>query len=162
MSDGHVKIDRVKCIGKESNSLEDVDAGLIHSEKNAYTEYVDPKRDEWTTKIKSALKKAKLSVLVKECGKRLSRSKLIELLARRSRPHCKTIDLLVPILKGLSLFRIADLREQLLVSQRHHGIYTHGEARGNVTRCQSHDCQQHSDTHHRQRVVGLYVVQHAG
>jgi hypothetical protein len=42
----HVKIDQIKCIGKESNSLEDVDAGLVHSEKNTYTEYVDPKRDE--------------------------------------------------------------------------------------------------------------------
>ena len=29
----HVKIDQIKCIGKESNSLEDVDAGLVHSEK---------------------------------------------------------------------------------------------------------------------------------
>ena len=36
----HVKIDQIKCIGKESNSLEDADAGLLHSEKSAYTEYV--------------------------------------------------------------------------------------------------------------------------
>src|SRR5262249_55495404 len=42
----HVKIDQIKCIGKESNSLEDVDAGMEHSDKGVYTEYVDPKRDE--------------------------------------------------------------------------------------------------------------------
>jgi hypothetical protein len=34
----------------------------------------------WITKIQPALKNAKLSVLVKECGKSLSRRKLIELL----------------------------------------------------------------------------------
>jgi hypothetical protein len=99
----HVKIDQIKCIGKESNSLEDVDAGLIHSEKSAYTEYIDPKRDEWTTKIQPALKKVPLRILVKECGRNLSRRELIELRAGRSRPHRKTQDLLVPILKRLGL-----------------------------------------------------------
>jgi hypothetical protein len=99
----HVKIDQIKCIGKESNSLEDVDAGLIHSEKNTYTEYVDPNRDEWTTKIQPALKRASLSVLVKECGKSLSRRELIELRAGRSRPHRKNQELLAAILKNLSL-----------------------------------------------------------
>lgn len=99
----HVKIDQIKCIGKESNSLEDVDAGLLHSEKNAYTEYVDPKRDEWTTKIQPALKKVSLSVLVRECGERLSRRELIELRAGRSRPHRKTQELLVQVLKDLAL-----------------------------------------------------------
>jgi hypothetical protein len=98
-----VRIDQVKCIGKESNSLDDVDAGLIHSEKNTYAEYADPKRDEWTTKIQPSLKKASLGVLVKECGKHLSRRELIELRAGRSRPHRKTQALLVPILKRLSL-----------------------------------------------------------
>jgi hypothetical protein len=99
----HIEIDQIKCIGKGSNSLEDVDAGLLHSEKNTYTEYVDPKRDEWTTKIQPALKKASLSVLVKECGKHLSRRELIELRAGRSRPHRKTQELLQSILKRLGL-----------------------------------------------------------
>jgi len=38
----HVQIDLIKCIGKESNSLESVDEGLEHSEKNVYTLYDDP------------------------------------------------------------------------------------------------------------------------
>jgi hypothetical protein len=38
----HIKIDLIKCIGKESNSVEDVDAGLVHSERSAYAEYTDP------------------------------------------------------------------------------------------------------------------------
>jgi hypothetical protein len=101
----HVKINQIKCIGKESNSLEDVDARLVHSEKSAYTEYVDPKRDEWVTKIQPALKKASLIVLVGECGKSLSRRELIELRAGRSRPHRKTRELLVLILGKLGVIQ---------------------------------------------------------
>lgn len=99
----HVKIDVIKCIGKESNSLENVDEGMVHSEQNIYTEYADPRRTEWITKIQPTLKKAKLAALVKACGKRLSRRELIELRAGRSQPHRKTQELLVGILKKLKL-----------------------------------------------------------
>jgi len=99
----HIKVDHIKYIGKESNSLEDVDAGLLHSEKNVYTEYVDPKRDEWATKIQPALKKAALSALIRECGRRLSRRELIELRAGRSRPHRKNQELLASIVRKLGL-----------------------------------------------------------
>jgi hypothetical protein len=83
----HVQIDQIKCIGKESNSLESVEEGMVHSEQNVYTEYADPKRSEWITKIQPALKTLQLSVLVKECGTRLSRREIIELRAGRSKPH---------------------------------------------------------------------------
>jgi hypothetical protein len=36
----HVKIDEIKYIGKESNSLEDVEAGSVHSDRNVYTETI--------------------------------------------------------------------------------------------------------------------------
>jgi hypothetical protein len=99
----HIKIDLIKCIGKESNSLENVDGGLVHSEQNVYTEYADPKRSEWITKIQPALKKVKLTVLVKACGRRLSRREIIELRAGRKKPHRKTQELLAAILKELGL-----------------------------------------------------------
>jgi hypothetical protein len=99
----HVKIDLVKCIGKESNSLENVEKGLMHSDQNVYTEYADPKRDEWTMKTWPALKQVALSKLVKECGERLSRRELIELRAGRSRPHRKNRELLISILHRLAL-----------------------------------------------------------
>jgi hypothetical protein len=54
----HVYIDSIKYIGKESNSLEEVNEGLIQAEQNVYTEYPDPRRDEWQVKILPALKKA--------------------------------------------------------------------------------------------------------
>jgi len=97
----HVKIGLIKCIGKESNSLESVDEGMVHSEQNIYAEYADPKRTEWITKIQPALKKPKLEVLVEDCGKRLSRREIIELRAGRKKPHRRTQQLLESILKRL-------------------------------------------------------------
>jgi hypothetical protein len=99
----HIKVDQIKTIGKESNSLESVDEETTHSEVNVYTNYVDPKRTEWITKIQPALKKPPLQLLVKMCGKRISRRELIELRAGRSKPHRRTQELLMEILKNLGL-----------------------------------------------------------
>jgi len=59
----HVRIDELKYIGKESDSLEEVEAGLEHSAENVYTEYPDPRRDEWETKIVPAMQKKTLQEL---------------------------------------------------------------------------------------------------
>ncbi len=72
---------------------------MVHSEQNVYTEYADPKRTEWITKIQPALKKPKLEVLVEACGKRLYRRGIIELRAGRKKPHRRTQQLLESILK---------------------------------------------------------------
>jgi len=83
----HVRIDQIKYIGKESNLIEDVESGLVHSETDIYTEYVDPKRDEWTTKILPELKRMPINELVKKSG--MSRRAIIDLRMGRSRPHRK-------------------------------------------------------------------------
>lgn len=83
----HVRIEQIKYIGKESNSLEEVESGMIHTSQSIYTQYPDPRRDEWQTKILPALKKAPLAILVKMSG--LSRRAIIDLRAGRSRPHRK-------------------------------------------------------------------------
>jgi hypothetical protein len=95
----HVRIDEIKFIGKESNSVENVESGLEHDEKNVYTEYLDLKRDKWQTKILPVLKKERLSRLVKTSG--MSPSALKEIRAGRSRPHPKNQELLASILKKL-------------------------------------------------------------
>jgi hypothetical protein len=41
----HVRIKQIEYIGKESNSLEEVKSGTVHSAENVYTEYPDPRRD---------------------------------------------------------------------------------------------------------------------
>jgi len=92
----HVRIDQIKYIGKESNSLEEVESGLIHSEQSVYTEYPDPRRDEWQTKIVPALRKIPLSKLA-ETG--LSRRTLIDARTGRRRPHRRNRELIVAILR---------------------------------------------------------------
>jgi hypothetical protein len=91
----NVRIGHVKYIGKESNSLEDVESGLIHSEPTVYTEYPDPRRDDWETKIRPLLKQVRLSVLQEKTG--LSRRMLIDARTGRRKPHRKNIQLLTKI-----------------------------------------------------------------
>jgi len=93
----HIQAGQIKYIGKESNSLEDVEAGLIHSAENVYTEYIDMRRDEWQTVPLPILKKMPLVYLVKVS--RLARSTLIEIRAGRSRPHRKNRERLAVIVR---------------------------------------------------------------
>lgn len=84
-----VDIGLIKYIGKESNAIEDVDSRLIHSTDEVYTEYVDPRRDEWETVILPGLKEISLAELVEKTG--MSRRAIIDLRAGRSRPHAKNV-----------------------------------------------------------------------
>ena len=97
----HIQIDQIKCIGKESNSLEEVEARLIHSAQNVYTEYPDPRHDEWEMKIRPAIKKVPLSVLQKMTG--LSRRTLIDARTGRRRPHRRNQELIVAALRKIGL-----------------------------------------------------------
>ena len=94
----HVRIAKIKYIGKESNSLEDVESGLEQSPESVYTEYPDPRRDEWQTEILRVLKTLPLSRLVKETG--LSRRALLDIRAGRSRPHPKNHECLTAIVRN--------------------------------------------------------------
>lgn len=93
--------DQQELVGKESNSLEDVESGVIHSEEDVYTEYADSRRDEWTQKMLPALKRIRLHVLVEECRGRMSRRALIDLRAGRSRPHRRNWEFLAMVLRKL-------------------------------------------------------------
>ncbi len=92
----HIKIKQIKYIGKESNSLEEVVSGRVHSEQSVYTDYPDPKRDEWQTEMLPALKRMPLTQLVKLSG--MSRRAILDLRAGRSRPHRKNREQLAAIL----------------------------------------------------------------
>jgi hypothetical protein len=97
----HIEIGLIKYIGKESNNLEDVESGLIHSDQNVYTEYPDPRRDEWETKIAPALRRISLSKLQAETA--LSRRMLIKARSGKVRPHRKNQNLLSQIARSLGL-----------------------------------------------------------
>jgi hypothetical protein len=97
----HVYIDLIRYIGKESNSLEEVDAGLIHSEDYVYTEYKDSHRDEWQVKVLPRLKRARLAYLIAETG--MSKRALLDLRAGRSRPRATNLEVLIRALRKLGL-----------------------------------------------------------
>ena len=75
----HVRIAYVVPIGKESNSLEDVESGLIHSEPNVYTVYPDPQCEEWEMRIRPALRKMALEQIEKLSG--MSRRAVVDIRA---------------------------------------------------------------------------------
>lgn len=95
----HVHIDRIRFIGKESNLLEEVDAGLIHSNEEAYTEYIDLRRDEWELKIRPALKSVSIPTLCLKTG--LSRRMIINARTGKARPHPRNQALLSSVLRAL-------------------------------------------------------------
>jgi hypothetical protein len=97
----HIQIARIRFIGKESNLLEEVEAGLIHSAQEAYTEYIDPKRDEWEQKIRPALYKVSLKVLGEESG--LSRRMLIKARMGQARPHRQNQAVLTDALRRMGV-----------------------------------------------------------
>ncbi len=80
----HVAIDSITYIGKESNKLEEVEEQSLFDPSDVYTEYPDPRRDEWATKILPRLKAMPMAELEKQTG--LSRSTLQAIRAGR-RPH---------------------------------------------------------------------------
>jgi hypothetical protein len=81
----HIRIEKLKFIGKESNKLEEVELGVTHDAQNVYTEYPDPTRDEWTTGIVPILKTIPLKQLHEETG--ISTRELKYIRAGYHRPH---------------------------------------------------------------------------
>jgi hypothetical protein len=88
----HITIDHVLYIGRESNQLENVDAGLVRA-SDGYTEYPDPRRDYWGTAVVPALKQISLKAWQRDTGK--SAVILIDARRGRRRPHAKHRALLI-------------------------------------------------------------------
>ncbi len=85
----------------KSNRLEEIEVGVIHSPESVYTEYPDPRRDEWQTRILPVLKKIPIAALMRLSDK--SRSMLVRTLAGRSRPRRRNLELLKSILHRLGV-----------------------------------------------------------
>jgi hypothetical protein len=96
-----VRLAELRYIGKESNSLEDVESGLVHESEAVYTEYKDPRRDEWDRRVVPALAKLSLKVFERETGK--SRKTLIDARSARRRPTPEHQRLLFAIAKRRGL-----------------------------------------------------------
>ena len=61
-----VRIEKLHFIGKESKRLEEVEAGGLPDARDAYTEYPDPRRDEWATKWLPVLRATPVPQLQKQ------------------------------------------------------------------------------------------------
>ena len=95
-----VQIGEIVPIGKESNKLEEVDAGLIHSADSVYLTYPDPTRNSWTRETLPQIQVIPLSVLIRETG--LSRRMLIKARRGKARPHPRNQHLLEAAVRRLS------------------------------------------------------------
>ena len=93
----HVEIDQIVYIGKESNRLEEVESGMIQDEEEVYTEYPDPRRDEWSTKILPILRKMLIRNVTESTD--MSRRAIIDLRAGRSQPHPRNQKALMEFVK---------------------------------------------------------------
>ncbi|MFZ1017685.1 MAG: hypothetical protein WAN39_07440, partial [Candidatus Cybelea sp.] len=90
----HVTIESMTPIVKESNKLEEVEEGAVPDAGDVYTEYPDPRRDDWTTTILPELRRITLSEL--EAASNLDRRTLQRIRAGQ-RPHPKNAIILTAI-----------------------------------------------------------------
>jgi hypothetical protein len=95
----HVRIGEIIPIGKESNKLEEVGSGLIHSAENIYTEYPDQTRDCWEKIIRPKLRGIPISILVQKTG--LSRRMLIKARHGHARPHPRNQKMIMDAMRKL-------------------------------------------------------------
>jgi len=95
----HIRVGQIIYIGKESNRVEEAEAGTIHSAQAVYTEYPDPRRNEWETKVLPALRRFPIRVLVRLTNK--SAAMLRRTLAGQSRPRARNRILLQSVLRRI-------------------------------------------------------------
>jgi hypothetical protein len=96
----HVRIGEIVCIGKESNNLEEVDAGLIHLAEIVYTAYPDQSRDVWERIIRRKLQAIPISFQMAETG--LSHRMLIKARKGHVRPHLRNQQLIISVVNRFS------------------------------------------------------------
>ena len=97
----HIRIERITYIGKESNKIEDVQSALVHSAQEVYTEYSDPRRDEWETMIRPALNKLQAQCVAKMTG--LSLRTISYARTGQRRPRAKHQEMVSAVLRKLGL-----------------------------------------------------------
>ncbi len=90
-------------IGKESNKLEEVEEQTASDASDVYTEYPDPRRDEWETKTLQLLRRAPVQVIIDATG--ISRRTVQRIRNEQTKPTFEHRRLLESFAKG----RVRDL-----------------------------------------------------
>jgi len=101
----HVIVEQIRYIGKESNELEDVEAGLVHSADAVFQEYVDARRDFWQTVGRPAANRASIDELQRETG--LPRQTIVDARRNRRKLRKRTKRLIYAALRKLGYLRIS-------------------------------------------------------
>ena len=95
----HVRILKTTYIGKESNKIEDVASALVHSAHEVYTEYPDPRRDEWESVIRPALNKVEPERVAEMTG--LALRTIIYARTGKKRPRVKNQERIAAAVQAL-------------------------------------------------------------
>jgi hypothetical protein len=82
-------------VGKESNRLEEVEAGLVHDADAVYTEYEDPAHDPWRMIVVPVLRQMSRRLIMEGTG--LARSTITALRNGHGVPHPHTREVLTRI-----------------------------------------------------------------
>jgi hypothetical protein len=94
----HIRIEKLHFIGKESNKLEEVEEQSISDAADVYTEYPDPRRDGWETKILPFLRRAPAQVIIDATG--ISRRTVQRIRNEQTKPTAEHRRLLEAFAKG--------------------------------------------------------------
>ena len=95
----HVRIEwPPRFIGKESNKLEEVEEGSVQDAGDAYTEYPDPRRDQWVIKVLPFLRQASAQVITNATG--ITRRTVQRIRNEQTKPTAEHRRLLEAFAKG--------------------------------------------------------------
>jgi hypothetical protein len=85
-----VEVGRIVYVGKESNRIEEIDAGVLHDEAEYLNVYQDPRRDPWITEVRPALQRISTGELQRSL--KIGRSTAKRWKAGQARPRGKTLE----------------------------------------------------------------------
>jgi hypothetical protein len=88
----HVAIDSIAYIGKESKRLEEVEERSLLDPTDVYTDYPDPERDEWVTKILPRLNAMRMREACEGTG--ISRAQMQRYRNKGARPHAEHLEVI--------------------------------------------------------------------
>ncbi len=102
-----VKAVHITYIGKESNKLEDVEAGVVHDSDEVLTEYADPRRDPFRTLVLPMLRDLPATRIAETVSLHPSTAKRIR--SGRSVAHSRHRASLVALAAGIARDRLINL-----------------------------------------------------
>lgn len=82
-----IEVGRIVYVGKESNRIEEVDAGVLHDEAEYLNVYPDPRRDPWLTEVLPTLRRVPTAELMKTLAVGRSTAKRWKAGKARPRPR---------------------------------------------------------------------------